>query len=221
MACASPRESRIASPSAPTIVDIYTPAISTDAGLTAPVCKTVFMRGSFCDELGELWRVVQSDSAMRRCIAGHTEDATSALPGIGMYCQARSSFWGPDCAGNPPAQSDVVVSCLLALGHGYGDKKYDLASYVRRAAAAVAACDPAYRASPIRDLGARDMAIGFSLPREPGSRLEKVVSVCSEPGYLMPDETLAQPELQIDLAHYNVVIQLYGVAPDAGAPAPR
>jgi hypothetical protein len=174
------------------------------------------MRGSFCEELGELWRVVQSEGPMRRCIAGTSEDATSALPGIGMYCQAHRP-WRPDCAGSPPGQSDYFVKCRLRLGHGYSDNRYDLTSYVQRAVAAIAACDPAYRASPIRDLDVRDKAISLSHPPEPGSSLQKVISICSEIGYRLDKDD--QPE--IDPGHYNVVIELYGVAPDAGAPAPR
>jgi len=175
------------------------------------------MRGSFCDALGELWRVAQSDGAMQRCLVESTAHATSALPGIVMYCSAHHP-WGPDGAGNPPGQSDVVVTCRLVLNYEYGDKNHDLTPYVQQVAAAVAACDPAYRASPIRDVGARDKAIGFSHPPEPGSSLQKVVSVCSEHGYLQHNE---EPELVPDPAHYNVVIEVYGVAPDAGAPPPH
>jgi hypothetical protein len=226
MACASPRESRIASPSAPTIVDISNSARSTDAGLTSPACKTAFMHGSFCEELRELWRVVQSESAMRRCLAGTTEAATSALQGIVMVCQTHRP-WGPDCAGNPPGQSDYIVECRLVINYAYGDKNHDLTPYVQRAAAAVAACDPAYHASPIRDIGVRDKAIGLSHPLEPGSSLQKVVSVCSQCGDLPPDEAPenlppgASDPPEFVPVHYDVVIELYGVAPDAGAPAPR
>ena len=218
MACASLPGSGTAPPSAPMIVDVAAPATPSDAGHAPPVCKTAFMHGSFCDELGELWRVVESEGAMRRCISGSTEHATSALPGIVMYCQAKGHL-DPDCAGNPPPQSDVVAKCRLFIHYQYGDKNHDLTPYVERAAAAVAACDPTYRASPIRDVGARDKAIVFSHPPEQGWSLQKVVSVCSQLGDLPADELLDQPE--IVPAHYDVVVELYGVARGAGAPLPH
>ena len=218
MACASLPGSGTAPPSAPMIVDVAAPATPSDAGHAPPVCKTAFMQGSFCEELGELWRVVQSDGAMRRCISGTAEHATSALPGVVMYCHAQDPFQ-PDCAGNLSAQSDVVAKCRLVIHYEYGDKNHDLTPYVERAAAAVAACDPTYRASPIRDVGARDKVIVFSHPPEPGWSLQKVVSVCSELGDLPADEALGQPE--IVPAHYNVAIELYGVARGVGAPPPH
>jgi hypothetical protein len=72
--------------------------------------------------------------------------------------------------------------------------------------------------SPLRGVGERDQATVLSRA-EPGSPLRQVVAVCSELGDLPPSEDEGREE--VIPAHYNIIMQVYGVAADAGSPRPQ
>ena len=229
LACASSPENRpvtapratTSSSSPPLILDVLTStpslAYAGDAATVRQACGGVTMRGSFCDALSEAWRVVKSDGEVRRCLERGSTKATSALAGIGMQCHAHPP-WQADCAGNPPGQSEVIVDCRFYIGYEYGDKEHDMMPYLRGVAAAVAACDPAYRAAPIRSVGERDKATQFSRS-EPDSPLQELIAVCSDLADLPPSEDEGRAE--VIPAHYNIIMQVYGVGPDAGSPRSR
>lgn len=189
-------------------------ASATAAMVARSACGGVMMRGSFCDALAEVWRAVKSDGEVRRCLQKGSTDTTSALVGVEMACHAHPT-WHEDCGGNPPGQSDVLVDCRLYLGNEYSDRDHDMMAYLRGVAAAVAACDPTLRASPIRSIRERDKGTHF-LRSESGAPLQQVVAVCSELGDLPPREEEGRAE--VVPAHYNIKIQVYGVVLDAGSP---
>lgn len=228
IACASSPENRPAtapktttSPPPPLILDVTTPApplaSSTDAASATPACGGVMTRGSFCDALSEAWGAVKSDGEVRRCLQKGSTKTTTALAGIETECHAHRPRH-EDCAGNPPGQSDVIVDCRVYIGYEYGDKAHDMMPYLRGVAAGVAACDPAYRAAPMRSVGERDKATQFSRS-EPGSPLQEVIAVCSDLADLPPSEDEGRAE--VIPAHYNIIVQVYGVGPDAGSPRSR
>lgn len=183
-----------------------------DAAIKRLECGGLMQRGSFCDVLTEVRRAMKTDGDGRRCLWRRVRKATSALPGIGMWCQAYRPLHN-DCAGNPPGQSDAVAHCAFYigddehLGYEYDDRSHDILNYLRDISAAITACDSGYRALPLRSVGDRDKAIQFSR-FEPGSPLQEVVSICSELVTPLANEPETSDESRNP--RYYIIMQIYG-----------